>query len=171
MHAPEIHRYFIRKNWMDIPRSITVCRAIHLLVELYNDAMNSLLFILMLACGVTEITSALLIINRSGSNNLPFFLEMFFVILLIQATVGILGWYGFAGDFNQISERSLCKIMRQGSMLPKLTQKERNFKEKTLRSFQVGRIKFGLSNYIEKTTPAIFELFCLQRMVDLLLVQ
>jgi hypothetical protein len=32
------------------------------------------------------------------------------------------------------------------------------------------KVKFGLSNFIEKTTPPLFQLFCLDRIVDLLLV-
>ncbi len=173
LQSQEIHQYFMRGNQLDIPSSITVYRAIHLLVELFNDAMNSQLFVLMLTCGITEVICAGLIINRSGSSNLPFFLRMFFIILFVQATVGILGWYGFSGDFNQISERSLCKIRRHENIthLEHITRRERKYKKKLLCSFQVQKIKFGLSNYIDKTTPAVFELFCLQRIIDLLLVR
>lgn len=32
------------------------------------------------------------------------------------------------------------------------------------------KVKFGLSNFIDKTTPLVFESYCVARLTDLLLV-
>lgn len=142
-------------------------------MELYNDAMNSQLLVLMVGCGVSEVASAVILIKQSSSSDIPFFLQIFFVVLFIQSVVRILGLYGFAGDFYQISANSLSVLYHQVDTLftGNTTSKQRKYREKVLKSFQVQKVKFGFSNYIEKTTPAVFELFCLQRIIDLLLLK
>lgn len=119
---------------------VTSFRAVHLLVELFNEVISSLLF---------------------------------FIVVVFEATMIFLVVYGLAGDFNLASKMSLTQLkMEAGSQCHgKLLRKERIYREKLLRSCQVHKIKFGLSNFIEKTTPPVFQLYCLNRMIDLLLVK
>lgn len=156
-------------NYEVLLQELSIFRRIHLLVATYNEAMRTLLFMFLFTCGVTQVISAVTLITQPNSVSLPPLVYLFFGGVFIETILIILVVYGFAGDFYQTSETSLAKlnqVVRSGRM----QKKERKFREKYLLSCQVQKMNFGLSNFIEKTTPLIFQLFCLERIIDILLL-
>lgn len=101
------------------------------------------------------------------------FIVFLFSMTVLRAVLIFLVVYGFAGDFYKDSELSLSQLKEQAGIRfnGKIAVRERIHREKFLRSCQVQKVKFGLSNFIEKTTPPIFQLFCLDRIADLLLIR
>ncbi len=144
-------------------------RVVHLLVEEYNKAMHSILLFLFISAGLFQTMSVVTLILLW--NFLPFILELIFAFIVLQASVIILFIYGFAGDFNEMSKHSLSRLKKEVDNEQGLSRKERKYWNMFLRSCQIERIKFGMSNFIEKTTPPAFQLFCLCRIIDLLLVR
>lgn len=95
------------------------------------------------------------------------------MVVCIYATLVILAMYGFAADVNAESADFLSKLKRQKKKLTGNSneqRRQRKFKEKFVASCQVEKIQFGMSNFIEKATPPAFQLYCINRIVDLLLV-
>lgn len=144
-------------------------RVIHLLVEFCNNLISSLLFLFLLACGTAQVMSAVTTILHSSSLN--FLLLLFFLMAVSQTFLIYLVVYGFAGEFYRSSDLALLQLKRHiGINGIKIAKKEHKYREKFLRSCQVQKIKFGMSNFIDKTTPLIFQLYCLNRIIDLILV-
>lgn len=146
-------------------------RVLHLLVELFNSIVISLLFLFLIGCGTSQIMSVVTIILHYTSMN--FLLMMFFTITTLEATLIILVVYGFAGEFYRTSALSLLKLQNKAGIryFGSLGKRERKYRERFLRSCQAQKVKFGFSNFIEKNTPPIFQLFCLNRIIDLLLLR
>lgn len=80
---------------------IILYRAIHLLVQLYNDVIGSLLFLFLLASGTVQVMSAVTAILQAWS--ISIFLVIFFSMTVIQATLIIMVAYGFTGNFHRAS--------------------------------------------------------------------
>lgn len=150
---------------------VTFFRVIHLLVERCNDVLSSLLFLFLICCGVSQIMSAVTIIRQSSSINI--FMICFFAAVVFQTFFVYVVLYGLAGDVYRSSKSTIVKLKRQANLhlggLHK--RKERRYRVMFLESCQVQNVRFGLSNFIEKTTPPMFQLYCLNRIVDLLLVR
>lgn len=92
----EWYHLFTADEQVNIPANIVLRRGIHVLVELFNNAMSSQI-----------------LIKQSSLSNIPFFLKIFFVVLLIQSVVGLLGLYGFASEFHQITANCLSVLYYQ----------------------------------------------------------
>ncbi len=146
-------------------------RVIHLLVELCNEVIQSVLLIFLITCGTAQVISATSIILLGSSMNL--FLTLLFSITVLQAVLIFSIVYGFAGEFYKASELSLQQLKRHACIQykTKLVKKEKKFRETFLRSCQAQKVKFGLSNFIDKTTSQVFQLYCLDRIIDLLLLR
>lgn len=145
-------------------------RIIHLLVESYNTVVRSLLLLLSVTNATAQVISASTLILQNSSTNLV--LLLFFGMTVIQTILTFQVVYGFAGNFFWFSKSSLLQLKRQvGFQYNDRLRREHHYREKFLRSCQVQKVRFGWSNFIEKTTPPIFQLFCLNRIIDLLLVR
>ncbi len=141
------------------------------MVNRYNNIMQTLLFMVLATSGITQIVSTVTIV-LSKSSEVPVYLIGFLLKTSIQATVVILVAYGFAGDFNQESSKSLERLNRENRNRICLVQRQEFlYTKKFLASCQVQRVQFDLSNFIEKTTPLVFQLYCINRIIDLLLVK
>lgn len=156
-------------NSDEVSSEITLNRAIHLLVERCNDAIRSLLFWFLLTPGTAQVIAAVTIVHSTIINLL---LLLLFAMTVLQTVMTIVVVYGFAGDFNKDSELSLLQLQKQASIQYDVNvgRKERKYRERFLRSCQVQKVKFGLSNFIEKSTPPLFQLYCLNRIIVMLLV-
>lgn len=145
-------------------------RVIHLLVELCNNLISSLLFLCLLVCGTCQVVSAVTTLLHASSLN--FLLLIFFIMTVSQTSLIHLVVYGFAGEFYRSSDLSLLQLKRHMGIHYNLglIKKEHKYRQRFLRSCQVQKIKFGMSNYIEKTTPPVFQFYCLNRIIDLILV-
>lgn len=92
---------------------------------------------------------------------------MFLVIAVVNFSVVILVVFGFAGSFHQLSVQSLFQLKQRAALSNCiLTSKERKYIWKFLRSCQVGKMRFGFSKFIEKSTPPTFQSFCVDRLID-----
>lgn len=156
----------------DHRNSETTFRAVHVLVELFNEAMHTLFFTMLVTCGSVQVLAAVAVINQARTSTLPLLINLFFGTLVVDAAIIIGTVFGFAGNLYKRSEVLLNQLRKQiKSRQPfNSTRKEYKYKKSFLNSCQVAKVKFGLSNFIEKTTPPIFQLFCLNRIIDLLLV-
>lgn len=79
--------------------------------------------------------------------------------------------FGQAASVNNISQNVLenglsteVKLMARGNQNFSVTRR-------VLISFPSLRINFGISNYIERTTPLNFAMFVLLRIVDMMLLE
>ncbi len=166
------------KDWIVDEVSDSLCpetisyRSLHVLVEIYNQTMRSIFFVFLLTCETAEIISAVTFVLHKYRSQIPLSLSMFFILAMFEAVFIILVVYGLAGDFYQQSTSSLCQLTRLACNIhdARVTKMELKYREKFLRSCQKQKIKFGLSNFIEKTKPPVFQLFCLNRMIDLMLI-
>ncbi len=141
-------------------------REIHLLTTMYNNGMRSIFFVALLGTGIAQIIPVVVLIRTTS---LSFVITIFFVSLAIQASLIILIVYGFAGNVHTVSKVSLAKleqVVRSGNF----GRFNQRYLERFLSSCQILKIKFGMSNFIEKSTPPIFQLFCIERCIDLLLL-
>lgn len=154
-------------------------RGIHILVELYNETMRTLLFLFLFSCGMIQINCAVTLIYECkqysvGGSHMPISLILFFTFSYIQQILIILVVYGFAGGFYRQSKEFLEVAKRNIGGGIKYTnciaKKERQYRKMYLLSCQIERVKFGLSNFIEDKTPPIFQLFCMDRIIDSLLI-
>lgn len=164
------------KPWVDaashrVPSEISLCRANHVLAEIYNDSVRSILFFFLLTTGVGQITSAVTLIVQTPSDSVPFLANLFFVSLIPQSILVNLVAFGFGGEFYKSSSSSLKRLKQNVLTLNSINRRDRKFLQAFLNSCQVGKIRFGFSNFIEKTTPLIFQQFCIDRIIDLLLVR
>ncbi len=153
-------------------QEIVLCRFLHLLVKQYNKMMQTLLFLMLITCDTTEIISATNIIHHSSSQSIPLPLKIFFAVASIQTGITILVAFGFTGDFYKESYKSLAGLKKENRNVKlRSTRQEKKYRKTFLISCQVQKIQFGMSNFIEKTTPPIFQLYCMNRIIDLLLVR
>lgn len=154
-----------------VTNEIVSYRAYHLVVEYFNEFMKTVLVLFLLGCGTAEIVSTALLIRQTKTDmmiSLP--LNLFFSACVLESGLVILGVYGFPGEFYQKSKLSLDFLRREASHKI-IAARKRKYFFKFLRSCYVLKIRFGLSNFIEKTTPPEFQKFCTDRIIDILLTQ
>ncbi len=146
-------------------------RAFHLVVERFNKCISSVLALFLLSCGASQVVSAALLVQQTKTNlkiSLP--LNLFFVLAVIETILIIMVVFGYPGDFHQDSKNTLAMLRRK--ILHKIIlPKKRMYCKTFLRSCSVLKIRFGLANFIEKSTPSVFQLFCANRIIDVLLTQ
>lgn len=105
------------------------------------------------------------------TSEVPGFLFIFLLVCFIQATLIIIVAYGFAGNFHQESAKSLKRLHEENRYrVDFVPRREFLYAKKYLVACQVQKVQFGLSNFIEKITPLVFQRYCLDRIIDLLLV-
>lgn len=149
---------------------IIAYRSLQILIELFNVSMRSMLFLLLLACGTNQLASACGLI-RNGSS-IHFIMSLLFEIMIFETVIVIAVVYGLAGQFYDNSVKSIVKLEQMARYSHVKDKTNRKYILKFLMSCHFGlRIKFGLSNFIEKTTPLIFQKFCVDRIIDILLVR
>ena len=148
--------------------AINALREIYILAEMYNTAMRSLFLFLLLLSGVTQIISVVALMQPEP---LPFLVTLFFTTAVLQTIIVILGVYGFAGEVHKMSTFSMSQLkLTLRNRYTGCCKREHKYFERFLFSCQAIKIRFGLSNFIEKSTPPVFQLFCLARIIDWILV-
>lgn len=142
--------------------------------------MRSLLFLCMFAAGVWQIMSAVTLVFqfhqlRVGGNTMPLSLNLCFATVTVEETLVILVLYGFVGDIYNESKKSLRDLKRKIVGGPNqgiiLTRKEQNYRKMYIASCQIEKFQFELSNYIEKKTVPVFQIFCCNRIIDILFIK
>lgn len=154
-----------------IPTEIIMFRANHVLSEIYNIYIRTSLFLFLLTAGVAQIISAVTLITQTSTDSVPCLANLFFASVVLQASFTIFIVFGFGGEFHKSSDLSLKRLKQKTLTFNTVTTKERKYLQRFLNSCQVGKIKFGLSNFVETTTAPIFQLFCVERIIDLLLLR
>lgn len=140
-------------------------------MESYNRCVNSILVMLLITVRAGQIVSASLLMQQAKSDlKIPLPFNIVFVCSFIQCSFVILGVFSFPGEFYQNSKES-HDILKRKSLIKFRAAQVRRHTIQFLRSCNVLKIKFGLSNFIEKTTPPVFQLFCTDRIIDILLTQ
>lgn len=146
-------------------------RAFHLVVKHFNKYISSVLLLFLVTSGTSQIISVALLVHQTKSDlKIPIPLNLFFIAAAFETMLIIMIVYGFPGELYQKSKKSLDKLKTKVLHNFKSSHK-RKFYIRFLDSCQVSKIRFGLSNFIEKTTPPIFQLFCADRIIDVLLTQ
>lgn len=155
----------------DIWSELVLSRAIHILVEKYNRSIQPILFGFLVVTGVTQIICVVALIWQTSWNSVPVALNMFYLTVNLDTVLIILIIFGFAGDLYASLNSMLSDLKRQNQpkIQNKMERKEYRMRKCFFNSCQPHKIKFGLSNFIEKTIP-ILQNFCVERIIDLLLV-
>lgn len=148
-----------------------IYRCLQIAVIYFNNCMQTVLVGFFVAAGTVQIFSVYTVINQFSKmdHQTTGSLMVFFCYASFESVIIILVVYGFAGTFNHESISSLkaySKLLR----LNVRTQKERKHLVLFHKSCKPLCIQFGASNYIEKTTPLVFQMFCVCRISDMLLL-
>lgn len=138
--------------------------------------MRTIFLTYLVCCGTCQVGSAFMLLAEAEGNlmSVSWPLKLFFVSVVVETVVIILVVYGFAGDFYQDSVNGLDNIRKQvnrSSSQFGYKSKIRKYFTKFLVSCPPMKIRLGLSNFIEKTTPLVFQMFCTCRIIDVLLVR
>ncbi len=144
-------------------QAIVSYRSFQLLVKIFNKAMCGILFMFLLSCGTCQVVAALVLLNKS--EQISFLIKTLFSIAVIES------FLVFVVDFYEQSETTLADLKRNFNDNLGIRRKERKHLGLFLRSCQVASIRLGFSNYIEKLTPPLVQMYCVDRLVDLLLLQ
>lgn len=98
----------------DVPcLEIYLYRVVHLLVELCNHVLGSLLFLFLLACGTSQVVSAIATILHASSMDI--LIVLFFIATVFQISLVYIVVYGFAGNFYRDSKLSLLELSKHAS--------------------------------------------------------
>ncbi len=125
---------------------------------------------MLVTVGVGQMGCAAVIISQKTSNDTPFLLNLFFIVSIVQSVLVFLMVYGSFGDFYVESDKCLATLKRLVSDQNLPNRRKQLHMHKFLNSVQIAKVRFGFSNFIEKNTPPLFQQFCIERLVDLLLV-
>ncbi len=115
----KLSRYFTNIQFDDIfesqvfKKSIISYPSIHLLVKRYNNIMCTLLIAVLVTLGIVQVIP-LFTLKQS---QIPMVLIVFLTMTACQATQMIIVAYGFAGNFNQESFKSLKSLNEQNRIL------------------------------------------------------
>lgn len=146
-------------------------RAFQLVVKRFNKYIGSVLLMFLVTCGALQIVSASLLVHQTKSDlkiSMP--LNLFFIATVFETVPIIIIVYGFPGEFYHKSKKTLIVLKKKVLHEVEPSHKRTTY-IKFLDSCQVSKIRLGLSNFIEKTTPLVFQLFCADRIIDVLLTQ
>lgn len=143
----------------------------HILVGLLNICLGSTLVVLLIGLGICQVMSAFILINPHTAGLTPIPLKVFYAVIAFIVSPILVIAYGFAGNFYDASVKSLHDLKRKAKLTLLKQRKQRKVCEKFLASCQVQKIQFGATNYIDKLTPLVFQQFCIDRIIDLVLVQ
>ncbi len=157
----------------DIRLELGLNRAIHILVEQYNQSLHSLWFEVLVASGITQIICVVALIGQPSCNSVAVVVNLFYLATTVLTVLINVIIYGFAGNLYENSKKHLSNLQQQNvpKGLSRAAKKEFKMRKTFFKSCQVEKIKFGMSNFIEQTTPPIFQLFCIARIIDLLLLK
>lgn len=151
-------------------------RELQLMVQYFNAISSSQLVATLIAFGSVQVASVLQLFRSSSATSqsasltfhqyaVKYSIVIFSLSILINMTITIIFLFGFCGRVNEASSKALLRL-RRFSEFKTSTQYE-----KILRSLPTLKIYFGSTNFIEKQTPVVFQLFLLERIVDVLLLQ
>ncbi len=157
-------RYFINQGFI-------IQRSLHIVVQLLNICMGSTLVVLFFGLGICQVISAFILLNPHTAALTPIPLKIVCAIVACFVFPTLLIVYGFAGKFYDDSIKFLQDLQRKVKLTFIKQTKRRIEYEKFLVSCQVQKIRFGLTNFIDKLTPLVFQQFCMDRIIDLVLVQ
>lgn len=151
-----------KEDWL---HEICAYRAFQLTVRRYNDCMRGIFIAVLLTSGISQIESFFMLVGLTAQ--MPITIKIFFIVLAIETFIIHLVIYGFLGDIHYESLRTLSVLT---TMVKRNHKRHRQHLETFINSCLPERVQFGLSNFIEKTTPLVFQMFCVGRIIDLLLL-
>lgn len=143
---------------------------INILSNTFNQIVSTLLVIFLIQavnaqiiCGMNMLGTEIGIESQKGKTSL----KLAFLLLTINASIGVNLVFAFCANVHTMSSKCLKKIQRHTETVP---QSKLRMYRRIVRSLAVVKVDFGQMNFIEKLTPVIFQQFSTSRLIDCLLV-
>lgn len=146
-------------------------RAVHIVMQLLNICLGSTIVVLLIRLGICQVMSAFILYNPHTAELTPIPLRIFYAVITCFVFPMLVIAYSFAGNFYVDSVKLLLDLKRKAKLSFLKQSKQRKVCEKFQASCQVQKIEFGVTNYIDKLTPLVFQKFCIDIIIDLVLVQ
>jgi len=147
-------------------------RQIQILVDSFNKIMSAQLVVFSITFGTGQISVALDLFRLSLSTQQTFaelaskfWLSTYNVSILCNISVVINLLFGCCAEVNYISHKVNSRIKRKKSLKTSLEHKL------FLKSISDLKIKFGSTNYLERLTPVMFQVYLVERLIDILLLR
>lgn len=154
-----------------INQGVVMQRAVHIIMKLLNICLGSTIVVLLIGLGICQVMSAFILINPHNAELTPIPLKLVYAVITCFVFPILVIAYGFAGNFYDDSVKLLQELKRKAKLSYLKQPKQRKVYEKFIASCQVQKIEFGVTNFIDKLTPLVFQKFCIDRIIDLVLVQ
>ncbi|CAL8129216.1 unnamed protein product [Orchesella dallaii] len=140
-------------------------KTIQIITQIFNESHSTMLIHEVATMALCQTVSAYTLIKTFGnSENVPLFALFGNIQCLVMSPFVIFGIYGYAGSVWSTSTSVLQKMRTNKLILRSKIQR------RTAISLPILKIRFGGTNFIEKTTPLTFMDFNIGRTVDLLLI-
>lgn len=149
------------ENCPFIQKSLLSFRSLQILTSRYNNFARVSLVCFLLTCSLWEIVLSWILISPT---HVPLPLKLFFFAVIFEVVIAISLIYGFAADLHYQSTKVMGNITKYSKV------RRSKYLKRFFSSSQVLRVEFAVTNYLEKTTPLMFQKFCGDRILDLLLL-
>lgn len=149
-------------------------RQIQVLAGMFNEIERIQLVSILASVGTAQVVAACRLLGSSQSRSLntnlladkasQYLVDGFHLIILMNTSIVINFTFGYCSQMNEASRKFLAKL-KSSVRINKNSSSKRMIK-----SCAEVRVVFGENNYIEKLTPVVYQMFLVERIVELLLL-
>lgn len=158
------HSVSSKVDYFSLSRLANGLMTVQLLMENFNGALRIFYAFTLVVTGTCEVVSLSILLGPLKSQ-VPPPLWLFFIGVAAESILTILVFYDFAANLHYVTTRSFSILQSKEKVI------KSRYLKRFLKSCQVLRVQIGSSNnYLEKRTPLVFQKFCIDRIIDLLLL-
>lgn len=152
-------------------------RNIQMLTDVLNDYQSHQLIALLVMFGTAQVAATLQLLYISDATLTPdvsssmmqkfftkYWVHSFNIFAIFSTTPVIICLFGFCGQVHYESQK-----FQQTLKILAVTHKQSKEFRKIIQSIPEVKVKFGRSNFVEKSTPVVFQMFLMEKTVDILL--
>jgi len=161
-----------KKQWSILFQESTILyRQLKILLEIFNQIHSRILVVFLVTTKIGMVFSAVVLLSSGNvaKSNSNILVNMILCQYLLYATIFIMITFGSCGNVHQSSCEILSTMRKKAEYFDK-TGIEKRLVFRIIKSLPVLKIEFGITNFIEVTTPFMYLEFVLQRIVDCMLV-
>lgn len=173
----QFHKRLQAKNCIG-KKSCTLYRTIQMLTAMFNEVERFQLLAILGTIGSAQVAAGLRLLG-SDTDQLntadiessmmkivaEYWVDGFHFLIWVNTMVVINFTFGYCAQLHD-SSKNVLNDLRRNSYIKALI-----VNLKTVRSFPKVSVKFGGTNFIDKMTPVVFQMFLVARLIDMLLVK
>lgn len=152
----------------DLENGLMLARQINLLAASFNKMFATLLVMISVHAVLMQIIGGYCLVRVLGGNE-NVFSRLLFIFMIENGFVVTTLVYGFCGEVHDASNKGMKRIKKYAHVDGRSSRKMKMFR-RVASSMPVLKINFGSGNFVEKSTPIVFQQFTIERLVDLLLL-